>query len=275
VQDFAQQHRLQHLPLGTQAAIFIGNAPGIATSTRATYANSMRSLTNRLGGGSSLLALLSSALTASGASGTPTDAELRQAKPVERAQVEEIVKFFVEEQQQHLAMAAWIMWKTASRFDDVRLLTPAALIHREPARCILQWKRWKTNRAERRFVHSWTVVDELQHPEMLQLLYEVADATPQDASMVGAMTTSTFIRRLQRVPGCEELTAHSFKRGAARFLFKMAAEGRVSSDDVRLIPMLLKHRDHLHDMPSSTLGYVANVADLAVTLRTQHLTRLL
>lgn len=275
VNTFTDAHaEIAHLPLGTRAAIYIAQLPGVLPSTRLTYAASMRALTNRLGQSSSLLGFYASALTAAGGGGIHT-AEAGQAVPATREQVRRAVLHFLIEDRPELAVAVYLMWKTASRFDDVRLLTPRCLLLRQPARCVIQWPSWKTNRAGRRYVHSWTVVDEENYPEMLQHLYALAERTQPAQSMIGAITTTTFARTLQRVPGCESLTAHSFKRGVARELFQKLAAGEISNADMRLIPMLLKHRDELHDMPTSTLGYVENVVDLAISLRSQVLTRLL
>ena len=69
-----------------------------------------------------------------------------------------------------------------------------------------------------------------------------------------------------------QLTAHSFKRGAVDYLLKAAEQGIL---DPRLIPLVAKHQDHLHDFPSSTLRYTSNPQSFARVLGTGQASMLL
>jgi hypothetical protein len=68
------------------------------------------------------------------------------------------------------------------------------------------------------------------------------------------------------------LTAHSPKRGAVGVLVEAAMQGQL---DPRLIPLVAKHKDQLHDFPVATLRYAPNKVQLARMLGTQNATRIL
>ena len=88
-----------------------------------------------------------------------------------------------------------------------------------------------------------------------------------------SMTTAELVRNIRRrSPGLRHLTAHSIKRGAVVHLVKCAIRGQL---EPRLIPLLAKHKDALHDFPSATLGYIADPVATARLLGTQLATRLL
>jgi hypothetical protein len=251
VAEFARRERIEDLPLGMQAVAMIANLPNVTNATRLTYASSIRGIARRLELQTPLLNVYASSLAAAGG-GIPT-----QAVPATAEQVKLLIEATMP-RSPNIAVAIYLAYKTASRWDDIRHLQRRALLEFDPKRrqIVLEWGSLKTNRNNRWFtVHGWTVVQEDRFPEMLRLAVETFSALPTPESHLCELTTPQLVRLIQRHPQCKELTAHSFKRGAADVLWRAAAERRL---DVRLLPLLLKHKDALHDFPNSSLRYGPN-----------------
>jgi hypothetical protein len=124
MQEHTERAGIQHLPLGLQAVAFVSNAPDLSNATRLTYSYGLQSILRRLDHHAPMLAVYSSALAAAGA-GIPTE----QAVPATREQVRTLVTWAITELHNiALAVAIYLMFKTASRFDDVAHLTKASLL---------------------------------------------------------------------------------------------------------------------------------------------------
>ena len=267
METFASRHNLQHLPFGMQATAFISNISNIKNSTRLTYARALKGLATKIELQAPLLSLYTNALTAVG-SGTLT--ELHQAQPATKAQAETLINWLLGSlNSPRTATAVYLMWKTASRWDDLRFITKESLIHHERQQLVIEWRRTKTNRAGVPQVSGWTVVEENQRPNMINIVVDTFSKLRPNEFLC-PLETREFVRLIQRQPTCRTLTAHSFKRGAAMELWHHAAAQRI---DPRLIPILMKHKDRLHDYPVSTIRYAPNKVDLARAFQSQQLTR--
>ena len=84
------------------------------------------------------------------------------------------------------------------------------------------------------------------------------------------VTYRAFLRFLKSFPETDRLTAHSFKRGAVGMLFRLAAENII---DPNLIPLLSKHKDQLHQFPSTTIRYAPEPVVAALVFGTHKATR--
>jgi hypothetical protein len=270
VQNFAEQNKIHHLPLGMQALAWVSSRTDLLPSTRLGYASALRSTARRMQITTPALDLYTAALAADGAT-TPT----RQAVPATRDQVRALVQWALQERRDpRLATAVYLLHKTASRWDDMVHLRRKSMLAYNPERrqLVIQWARTKTNRAERKTVHTWTVVQEEFFSDMLELAANTINALPTPESFLTDLSTLQFVRLIQQCPQCKDLTAHSFKRGAADLLWRAAAEDRL---EPRLIPLLLKHKWAMHDFPSSSVGYNPNHVQTALAMGTQQATRLL
>jgi hypothetical protein len=265
--EFSNRHNIQHLPLGMRATAMISSLNNISQSSKLTYAKSFRGIAHQLSMQTPLLSLYVSSLNADGA-GIPT----HQALPASQLQVRTLIRWCITElNSPRLATAIYIMFKTASRWDDVANLQKRSLIHSEQNQLIIEWGKTKTNRRMQYLVFGWTIIEELNYPEMIQIALETF-ANLKDDEFLCQLETDRFVRIIQRHPLCKELTAHSFKRGAADVLWQAAANNII---DPRRITMLLKHKDQQHDFPSTTLTYAPNKVNLAKAFKTNELTRLL
>ena len=271
MQEFAKERNISHLPLGMQAVAYVSSKTNCETSTRMKYCSNLRSLLHRMGVETPLLDLYANALPTSGSL-----LPVQQATPCPKDLAYTLMEHALSTlQSKPMAAAIYIVWKTASRWSDILGLTGASLVecNNNFTELILQWGVTKTNRAQDFRATSWTVIEELHRPDLLRNAAEVLRSLKPSEPLIDC-STEKFRRLLRLHPTANDLnlSAHSFKRGAADVLFLAAAEGRL---EPRLAVLLLKHKDKLHEFPSATLRYVNSKRNLALTLGSQHATRLL
>jgi hypothetical protein len=263
--QYATQHQIQHLPLGVQAMAFVSNNTHLTPQTQYTYAKTFRALASRFAMTTPVLDLYIAALRAAGST-IPTE----QAVPATRQQVIFLITKAMEVDKR-LAAALYILWKSAARWDDVKNLTKESLIHNSNNKLVIEWGQTKTSRGQPFRVSGWTVIQEIEFPIMVQETARTF-AQLQENEHLYPVQTHMFVRWIRQFQQTQDLTAHSFKRGAIGVLVQQAALGNV---EPRLITVLAKHKDPLHDFPVSTLRYAPNKVQLAEMLGTQHATKLL
>ena len=199
-----------------------------------------------------------------------------QARPATRAQGEFLMRQALSipsDPTCRLAMTLYVAWKTGSRWSDVSDLRRQNFIHfdHERRQVVVEWGSLKTNRRQRFRATMFTVIQEDQHPQTLRLLETAVRGLARD-QLLTTKNTDSFRRWLRSFRETRHLGAHSIKRGVADELMDAAAEGRL---DVRLIPLVLKHQDALHEFPAATLRYAQRKVAVARALRTQDATKLL
>lgn len=275
MQEFSVNNNISNLPFGAQATAFISNLPNLLPSSKLTYASSLRGIANKMAIETPLLSLYQEGLRFEGASdGTHT---LHQATPASRSQVIALLDWMVRTAKSpRVAVGIYLCWKAASRFDDVKNLRKSSLIFydKDIPSLILEWGATKANRAKKFLIQNYVEVAEMEFKQMLTTTILEFSKLQEDESIFGNLNSTQFVRLIQKCPGCQDLTAHSFKRGAAEHLFK-AALNPATAFDVRRIPPLLKHKDELQDFPQSTLRYISNKVLLARAFKTADLTKLL
>ena len=225
----------------------------------------------RLGHTVPMLDLLAAAYRAVGST-TPTV----QAEPATRLQVFTLVNAALKADNDNLAVAIWLAWKTASRWDDITHLTKESFLEHEEQQqqLVIQWGQTKTNRKLEFRPDMWTVV--VEEDPKVAWMWELTQRTIRGLKKQQPLTTTSTeaLRRFMRsVPATQTLTGHSIKRGAIAALVDAALDGRLR--DPRLIPLIAKHKDDLHSFPQATLRYCADKVKLALMLGTQQCTRLL
>lgn len=264
--EFTNNNNLHHFPLGVQAALWINSLGHTTTATQYEYAKNIRALAKRMAIPTPLLDMFISTLQATGAL-EPTE----QATPATKQQVKFLITSAIHAGDVILAVMVYLMYKSASRFDDVLHLVKESIIHHDPEQnlIIVRWEQTKTNRADPFRVSNWTVIKEADYTEMIDLTLQLFNRTPAKTSPFASVTYRAFLKFLKMFPETSDLTAHSIKRGAVGILIAKAAEGLF---DYRLIPLLAKHKDPLHDFPVTTLRYAPNPIKMALVLGTQHAT---
>ena len=114
----------------------------------------------------------------------------------------------------------------------------------------------KTNRRQRFKTYSLTVVRELNdRPLLLRLQQVVAQLRPN--TTLAPFSTQQLRRWLTKTLPRELYTAHSIKRGAVDALVAAAIQGQL---DPRMIPLIAKHKDELHQFPRVNLARLLGTA---------------
>ena len=272
MEHFAKDNDITNWPMSAQAVAFLSSQRHLKKSTLRNYASQLRSTAHLLGETSTtLLDWYSKGVAISAA---VDEDEVRRAVPATREQVQQLIEWLLARGLRRVATVVALMRKTASRYNDVAILKKTAIIgeNQERGEILLQWATTKTNRTGEVRAYTYTIVKETQRPELLRMISDVISNLPNDETLMSDLTTNQFNRLVQRCPATAELTAHSFKRGAASDLARAAANGLI---DFRLIPLVLKHRDHLHDYPMTTLVYIQDKWAIARALGTASATALL
>jgi hypothetical protein len=263
--QYATANNISHLPLGVQAMAFVSNCKNLSIQTQYSYAKTFRALATRFAMETPALDLYIAALRAAGST-----IPIEQAVPATREQVIFLINKAVETDLR-LATAIYILWKCAARWDDVKNLTKESLIHSTHNKLVIEWGQTKTSRGQPFRVSGWTVIQETEFMVMPQQAAQVFSQL-QEEEYLYPVQTHMFVRWIRQFPSTRDLTAHSFKRGAIGVLVQQAALGNL---EPRIITVLAKHKDPLHDFPVSTLRYAPNKVQLAEMLGTQHATKLL
>lgn len=266
LQQHCDTNNLHHLPFGAQAAAMVSSLTNVQIQGKYSYAKTFRALASRLAIPTPLLDMYIASLRVDGAT-IPTS----QAVPASRAQARFLIQQALREEDVFLAAVLYLMWKTASRLDDVLHLKKESLIYSDSTCFVIEWGQTKTSRGDPFRVSGWTVIEELLDPFMLDWIPTVFSRLRGQEPLT-TITYTQFMRFLRRFPETNSLSAHSFKRGAIGVLIEAAMQGKL---EPRLVPIMAKHKDPLHDFPVTTLRYAPNKVHLASLLGTQHATRLL
>ena len=262
---FSAMNSIDTWSMGMQAVAMISSLE-VAKQTKLSYAKTLAAMSRRFGHECPLLDAFIAALRADGAT-----IPMTQANPVTREDVLALcTRAFDQELPIHQALL-YLMWKTASRYDDVTRLTRESVIFQEDNVAVIEWPATKSTRSDPFRVSGWTVIVEENIPVLLFDALDTISALPPNQRLT-TMASGTFTRWLQAQPNRSHLTCHSFKRGSLGYLISAAAEGRL---DPRLIPIMAKHKDQLHDFPVTTIRYAPNKVDVARMFGTQNATRLL
>ena len=189
-------------------------------------------------------------LVIKGLSNMGADIPLHQAPPVSRGMVTKIVSHYVVKKDAKLALAIWLMWKTASRWDDVAYLTGAHFLVISPEEIIVHFQKTKANQA---MAYKMTSLVHVRDRMPMNGQAAVLRSLKKDEKLM-TLSRETFVQRIREVIAEPKLTGHSFKRGAADVLVRAAEEKIIPHS---LIPQLLKHADPSNEFPEHTLAYTS------------------
>lgn len=259
------------MPTGWLISDFVvNNCTHLQPSTQLQYARTLRTIVRKVGHPE--MPLLD--MTIAGLQVRANKAPIRQAPPATPEQMRALhAAAWEHDPTGRLAMTIWLCWKTTSRWADIYGLRKRNFLcfDEDRQQIVIEWGDLKTNRKQRYRSCGFTVVQEERHLLTIGLLRRLVNRLHRDERLA-PMTTRQFARFLR---GCEQtrnLSAHSIKRGSLDHLVEKAADGLF---EPRLIPLLAKHKDELHEFPPSTLRYISRKIALARMLGTQNATRLL
>lgn len=171
-----------------------------------------------------------------------------------------------------LLLTLFLMWKTASRYDEVHRLTKDQFIEIQPSEMVIWWRdKTKTTRSYAPGLHTqWT---HLVHNDGIprSFLDTIASLKPDEQLL--PRPTEWFNRWTRTALPDARITAHSFKGGALAFLLPIFGD----NPDHPLLPLLgvlAKHASSRSILPPQTIGYLSprDPVGLAKTLGTGKLT---
>jgi hypothetical protein len=170
------------------------------------------------------------------------------------------------------AASLFLAWKTASRWAEVSKLTKRNFLSATPEELVIRWLTTvKTHKTTVDRATNFTVVVPREatpwQNDVMRFIANLIKRLRVNEPLT-KLTTPQLVAQLRKVD--RELSAHSVKRGALTFLIEHALELHLPQ---RAIPLLAKHRDHLHEVPAATLRYCGNQAALARWLGTQEVTK--
>ena len=232
----------------------------VAPSTKLTYSKTLLAIFHQQGIATPIANLFQSGLRVASCT-TPT----QQATPASPSQINKLLLQAHRSDNLKLLAAIFLAWKTASRWDDVRNIIGTSVVQADQEQIIIEWgTRTKTTRKEPHRASNWTVVHHDQ--EMTLVARQLRLLQPQEQLI--EWTTQQLVQWTHRALQQQDLTAHSFKRGAVDHLMKCAAANQV---DVSKIPLLAKHKWQ-EWLPATTIRYSTDPVAMALALQTQELT---
>jgi len=238
-------------------------------STKNKYLKEIRSLLNRMG----ITDLFVTDLSVKATAVKMAEETIKQATPVTKQQMK-VIKARCRNDTR-LRLSLWLAWKTASRIDDIANLTKKSF-HTKKTKVneiVIEWgTKTKTTRRNPFRPTGFTVVLEEEDPRQIKILKRILKRLKFNEKLC-PKTSRQVYDWLKLDPRTSSLSCHSFKRGAVNHLTDQVDAGNLK--DARLIPLLSKHVDNLHQYPQATIRYISNRVPLARMFRTQDATKLL
>jgi len=204
----------------------------------------------------------------------------------------ELVRSLLKKAPAPLQTVLYLMFKAASRWDEVgRLTRSQILIMEEREMLLVQWRN--TTKGSREDPHhprfltilSWSggsstkpSKEVMEFLAMMKPSQKMSDFVPQSQvqSYLGAIKTEEeekdYLEALG-VPVRDHLSLHSMKKAGLRQVGLAVAEGKV---DASLLALLAKHKDQVPTiLPSITARYLTDKVNLGLIHGTQKATELI
>jgi hypothetical protein len=257
--EFCQQHHLDPLQDMDFAIILWCEMQRATTlpSSRLKYSVDLTSMALRLNIQVPIARMYQAGLRASGAL-MPT----HQAPALSLEQLRELqAAALTQRTSERLLALMFIMWKSASRFDEASALTGKQLLLVQGKEVIIWWSdRTKTTRTDPFRADLFVII---RHEPMIPPLIARTLRLLQPAEVLFPHTGGYFNQFLaQALPDAEpKVTAHSFKAGALAIVGQAVAEGRLES---KFLPMLAKHQTNDPTVePRTTVRYTRDHIQVA------------
>ena len=238
-----------------------------ALSSRLKYSLDLSAIATRLGHSQlPLTRMYQGGLRASGAL-IPTE----QATPITLEQLRHLQQQAPQQRQgDRLYTALFLLWKSASRWDEISRLSGNQVVRVSPEEIVLSWRdKTKASRSDPHRPDSQVAVRHLPAIPAI-VIQTLTDLKPQE--MLWPHTTEWFVKWVQaELPG-SGLTAHSFKSAALTLITQGVIERNLPRE---LIPLIAKHKTATPALPATTLRYIRDEGLKADLLGTAQVTVLL
>lgn len=272
--EYCRQYELHPLDsIDWAATMFVEQQRGTTTaSTRHQYSKDLSAIAARLGATTPIGRMYQAGLRAGGALEPTRQA---QAITIDTLRLLEAAAAR-EEEGFRLVTLLFIMWKAASRFDEVSRLSANQIVDETDTRLVIWWgSKTKATRSTPFRPDSFVVIEHpagLPHHVRLAVRWLKAAGNRE----LCTRTIDWFDRWMKRAlpPPHNDFSAHSIKAGALSFLVQWSVETDNSDWVMQLLPRLAKHQVE-GGLPATTIGYIRDRLATALALHTQRLTTLL
>ena len=264
VERWLRYATLHHLPLDAESAVLFVMAQQVSIQGQLAYIKALSGTFGRLGLEHQDLINVASALRAQGA-------EIPQTQAYAMTKREMLMLADACRHDPMLLLAVLLCWKTASRWGEIALLQAAHLTSVSSEEVVIAWGTLPKGRRGDPYTPSmYTVVVGDLTARIAALLARI----PRHAPFC-PMSTQQFDAWTRTLPPpLNQVTGHSFKKGAASHIVQMVTEQDLPLDPRRL-SLLLKHKLTADLIGASTLRYPQMGVALARWLGTAEVTRLL
>ena len=274
-QKYCATHHMDPIADLDWAATLFAESTSATTikSTRHQYSKELSAIGTRLGLATPVARMYQQGLRSSGALIPQNQApaitleQLRQLAAATSLQLDA----------DRLLSLLFVMFKAASRFDEVAKLLSRQILEVSTERIVIFWgERTKSTRSSPYREDSWVIIE---HPPggIPPLVVATLESLRGEQTLT-SRTTENFDRWIRTVlPAETEVSSHSIKAGAVTFLVGCAARKEILKEDVRMISVLAKHLtdDGQQKLPDTTIRYAREHIALAELMGTVTMTRLL
>lgn len=193
---------------------------------------------------------------------------MHQARPASHINIDRMLQR-ASADSERLQAAIFVMWKTASRWDEISRLTKESFILVTDQEIIVEWmNNTKTTRLDPWRSSTWTVI---HHPAPMTQYANTINSLQAEERLI-ELSTSQFVDWMQKDPQTRFLTAQSIKRGALSLLVQFVIANQL---DMALLPRLAKHKMSIDVLPATTFRYLDDKVSLARMMKTQDASMLL
>ncbi len=236
---YAQQHQL---PWDAESAVLFVMAQNITIQGQLAYIKALSGTFGRLGLDKQDLLNVAAALRAQGA-----EIPLQQAYVMTKRELLELLELCRLDPMLQLTML--IAWKSASRWGEVAQLERGNLISVNSDECVIAWGTLPKGRRGNPFNPSMYSVIE---GDLTDWISELAARIPARGPFC-PLSTQAFDTWTRTLPApLNNVTGHSFKKGAASHIVQTVTELNLQLDP-RKLSVLLKHKLTADLIGASTL----------------------
>lgn len=237
-QRYTNYLRDKDLPMTAMTAAWFVESCNVLPTSKLAYAKTLMALFNRMSMTSDMLRLQTAGLRGMGAL-----IPQHQATPIAKADVLTLADSLSPSE----GAAILLMWKTASRWDEISRISTDNLLLRTPEEIIVNWSdKTKTSRTDPYRPTMYTVV---RGDWTARICRHLPDGPSRPLS---TLTYSDLLQRLQRMFPQSSYTGHSFKHGALAAAALAAEQHRL---DPTALCLLAKHKTVV-SLTNTTIRYL-------------------
>jgi hypothetical protein len=249
-------------------------------ASRLTYSKQLTSLARQIGVPTPISRMYQAGLRSSGALIPQHQAppihfpQLQELQRAALAQIraETLLRLDATQSSLHerLYTLLFIMWKSASRFDESSRVTKQHIVQMTETEIVIHWSdQTKTSRSDPFRPDLYVII---AHQPRVPPVVAATLRNLRDGEILFPKTSSWFDQWLHRTLPDSNITAHSIKAGALTLLAHAVEHNLI---DIKMIPLLAKHKTNSPVLPSTTIRYLRDPLAIARVVGLEEATILL